>query len=401
MKTHKKLFLGLLTCAFFSSCSSKQSQEAVPDNLPYTVIPFEKGVENEKQVKLSEIAEKITFIPMETTDASLLTKVRANNIISVNGTIVIPCFYLGAWAFDENGKFIAPLSRKGQGPGEFKWFVCVAGNSDKVLIYIKSAYKMMAFRPDGTLVNEYKAPGIGLPWESSIVMQDSITLSVVLNTTGQMPYSLILSNTQGDTLKAFPQYDHFEMPYGMNYAYCNNKENYLYQYKGESVYHDYYCDTLYTVTRDSLLPRYLLDMGKYKLPKNMRLEVAVVSRDYEEYLMIEKAEAYFRPTFFENDRYIIMPYTTWNIWDKSFPHLMIYNRQTKECIKVQDDAFVNDMLGDLPFHPDARITENVLAEWWEVTELMELAEEGVKLPDNLKNLKEDDNGVLVLVHLKK
>ena len=401
MSTLKNLSLCMMACIGMAACTSKQPQEAVPDNLPYTVIPFEKGVENEKQVKLSEIAEKITFIPMETTDASLLTKVRANNIISVNGTIVIPCFYLGAWTFDENGKFIAPISRKGQGPGEFTWFVCVAGNSDRNLIYVKSSGKMMAFRPDGTFVNEYKIPGIGLPWESSIVMQDSITLSVILNTTGQMPHRLILSNTQGDTLKAFPQYDHFEMPYDMNYAYCNNKENYLYQYKGESVYHDYYCDTLYTVTRDSLLPRYLLDMGKYKLPKNMRLEVAVVSRDYEEYLMIEKAEAYFRPIFFENDRYIIMPYTTWNIWDKSLPHLMIYNRQTKECIKVKDGAFVNDMLGDLPFHPDARIAENVLAEWWEVTELMELAEEGVELPDNLKNLKEDDNGVLVLVHLKK
>ena len=400
MRTHKKLFLGLLTCILFSSCSSNRQQETVSENLPYTVIPFEKGVENEKQVKLSEIAEKITFIPMETTDASLLTKVRANNIISVNGTIVIPCFYLGAWTFDENGKFIAPISRKGQGPGEFTRFLSVAGNSDRNLIYVKSSRKMMAFRPDGTFVNEYKLPGIGLPWEYSIIMQDSITLSNIINATGQSQYRLILSNTQGDTLKAFPQYDHFEMPYGMNYAYCNNKENYLYQYKGESVYHDYYCDTLYTVTRDSLLPRYLLDMGKYKLPKDLRLEAAFYSDDAEH----AKKEAlnYYRPIFLENDRYIVMPYTTWNLQDKRAPaKLMYYDRETKECIKVKDDAFVNDMMGDLPFQPDARIAENVLAEWWEATDLMELAEEGVKLPDNLKNLKEDDNGVLVLVHLKK
>ena len=402
MNPLKNLSLCMMACIGMASCTSKQPQEAIPDNLPYTVIPFEKGVENEKQVKLSEIAEKITFVPMETTDASLLTKVRANNIISVNDTIVIPCFYLGAWTFDENGKFIAPISRKGQGPGEFTRFLSVAGNSDRNLIYVKSSRKMIAFRPDGTFVNEYKVPGIGLPWEYSIIMQDSITLSNIINATGQSQYRLILSNTQGDTLKAFPQYDRFEMPYGMNYAYCNNKENYLYQYKGESVYHDYYCDTLYTVTRDSLLPRYLLDMGKYKLPKNMRLEVAVVSRDYEEYLMIEKAEAYFRPTFFENDRYIVMPYTTWNLQDKRVPaKLIYYDRETKECIKVKDDAFVNDMMGDLPFHPDARVAENILGEWWEATELMELAEEGVELPDNLKNLKEDDNGVLVLVHLKK
>ncbi|MBQ4057111.1 MAG: 6-bladed beta-propeller [Bacteroidaceae bacterium] len=402
MNTLKNLSLCMMACIGMASCTSKQQQETVVNNLPYTIIPFEKGVENEKQVKLSDIAEKITFVPMETTDASLLNKVRANNIISVNGTIVIPCFNMGAFAFDESGKFIAPISRKGQGPGEFTRFLSVAGNSDRNLIYVKSSRKMIAFRPDGTFVNEYKVPGIGLPWEYSIIMQDSITLSNIINATGQSQYRLILSNTQGDTLKAFPQYDRFEMPYGMNYAYCNNKENYLYQYKGESVYHDYYCDTLYTVTRDSLLPRYLLDMGKYKLPKNMRLEVAVVSRDYEEYLMIEKAEAYFRPTFFENDRYIVMPYTTWNLQDKRAPaKLMYYDRETKECIKVKDDAFVNDMMGDLPFHPDARVAENILGEWWEATELMELAEEGVELPDNLKNLKEDDNGVLVLVHLKK
>ena len=396
----KNLSLCMATCVCLVACTSKQQQETVSGNLPYTIIPFEKGVENEKQVKLSDIAEKITFVPMETTDASLLNKVRANNIISVNGNIVIPCFNMGAFAFDENGKFIAPISRKGQGPGEFTRFMCVAGNSEKDLIYLKSSKKMMAFRTDGTFVNEYKIPGLGNPWETSIVMQDSVTLSAVINNTGQRPYRLILGNAQGDTLNAFPQYDRFEIPRGMNYTYINNKENFLYQYKGESVYHDYYCDTLYTVTRDSLLPRYLLDMGKYKLPKDLRLEAAFYTDDAEQ--AKKKALNYYRPIFLENDRYIVMPYTTWNLFERDLPaELMYYDRQTKECIKVKDGAFVNDMVGDLPFCPDARIAENVLAEWWEATDLMELAEEGVKLPDNLKNLREDDNGVQVLVHLKK
>ena len=133
----KNLSLCMATCVCLVACTSKQQQETVSDNLPYTIIPFEKGVKNEKQVKLSEIAEKITFVPMETTDASLITKVRANNIISVNGNIVIPCFNMGAFAFDENGKFIAPISRKGQGPAEFLRFVGVTGNSDLNLIYVK------------------------------------------------------------------------------------------------------------------------------------------------------------------------------------------------------------------------------------------------------------------------
>ena len=295
MKKFKNLSLYMAACVCIVACTSKQQQDnTVVDILPYTVIPFEKGVENEKQVKLSDIAEKITFVPMETTDASLLNKVRANNIISVNGNIVIPCFNMGAFAFDENGKFIAPISRKGQGPAEFLRFVGVAGNSDLNLIYVKDGRKMMAFRPDGTFVDEFKTPG-ALHWESSIVMQDSITLSSVINYTGQRPYRLILTNAQGDTLKAFPQYDRFEIPKGMNYIYINNKENFLYQYKGESVYHDYYCDTLYTVTRDSLLPRYLLDMGKYKLPKDLRIEAEFFSDEPEQ--AMKKAENYY-PTYF-------------------------------------------------------------------------------------------------------
>ena len=399
MNTLKNLSLCMMACICIASCTSKQQQETVVNYLSYTIIPFEKGVENEKQVKLSEIAEKITFIPMETTDASLLNKVRANNIISVNGTIVIPCFNMGAFAFDESGKFIAPISRKGQGPGEFTRFTCVAGNSDLNLIYVKAYNKLMAFRPDGTLVDESKIPA-ALPYETSIVMQDSIMLSTVINYKGQRLYRLLLTNAQGDTLKAFPQYDRFDIPGGMNYIYINNKENYLYEYKDESVYHDYYCDTLYTVTRDSLLPRYLLDMGKYKLPKDLRLEAAFYTDDAEQ--AKKKALNYYRPIFLENDRYIVMPYTTWNLFERDLPaELMYYDRQTKECIKVKDGAFVNDMVGDLPFCPDARIAENVLAEWWEASELMELAEEGVQLPENLKNLREDDNGVLVMVHLKK
>lgn len=399
MKTHQKLFLGLMACAFFGSCSSNQQQETVSDNLPYTVIPFGKGVENEKKVKLSEIAEKITFVPMETTDASLIAKPKLMNIVYVDGIIVIPCS-VGLLAFDEKGKFLNTISQKGQGPKEYVQLLCVSANEELGVVYLQTGHKMMTYYPNGTFVKENRIP-VGLSLET-LVMEDSITISSIWNNTGKKPYRLLLSDTKGDTLKAFPQYDHFEMPEGWNWIYRNSKEDNLFSYKGEVVYRDYYSDTIYTVTRDTLLPRYLLEMGKYQLPKDLRLEVAFVTNDRERDEKLKLAENYLRPTLLENDRYIVMPYTTWNIWDRSLPsYLMLYDRKTKECIKVKDGAFVNDMMGDLPFCPDVRIAENVLAEWWDASELMELAEEGVKLPDNLKNLKEDDNGVLVLVHLKK
>lgn len=399
MKKLKHLSLCMVTCICMVACTSKQQQENVSDNLPYTVIPFEKGVENVKQVKLSEIAEKITFVPMETTDASLIARPKLMSMVYVDGKIIIPCT-LGVLAFDEKGKYLNTISRKGQGPGEYVQLRFVSTNEELGMLFLQDNLKLLSYRVDGTFVRENKTP-TG-PCLETLVTQDSITLSALYNSTGRQPYRLLLTDTKGDTLKAFPQYDRFEMPDGWNSLYRNTKEDFLYSYKGEFVFHDYYSDTIYTVMRDTLLPRYLLEMGKYHLPKNLRLEVALTGSQREGEEALKLAQNYLRPTLLENDRFIVMPYTTWSIWDKSLPtELMLYNQRTKECIKVEGGAFVNDMMGTLPFCPDVRIAENVLAEWWEASELMELAEEGVELPENLKNLKEDDNGVLVLVHLKK
>ena len=100
----------MMACIGMAACSSNQQQETVSENLPYTVIPFEKGVENEKQVKLSEIAEKITFVPLETTDTVLISKPKLMSIVYVDRKIVIPCS-IGLLAFDENGKFLNTISQ--------------------------------------------------------------------------------------------------------------------------------------------------------------------------------------------------------------------------------------------------------------------------------------------------
>ena len=47
MSTLKNLSLCMMACIGMAACTSKQPQEAIPDKLPSSVIPFEKGVENE------------------------------------------------------------------------------------------------------------------------------------------------------------------------------------------------------------------------------------------------------------------------------------------------------------------------------------------------------------------
>ena len=378
------------------SCTSGKQPILVKEG-GCTVIPFESGVENVKPVKLSDIAEKVTFVPLETTDSSLIARQMLSQIRLANGCIYVPCSN-GLLTFDEKtGKFLRRISRKGQGPGEYASIRGIEVFEESDNVHIFSGEKVMTFQSDGKFLAQYSKPG---GWVAS-VMQDSLCLSFILNHTGQQKYRLLITDERADTLQCFPQYDRFVVPGGFNWIYHHNQERYLYTHKDEHVFRDYYCDTLFTVKPDKLVPRFRLEMGKYGLPKDLRLEPVMMS--VERNNALAKARKYLRPSVFEGGRFVLMPYTTWDISQPqniSFQYLL-FDKRTGECLKIENDAIVNDMVGNLPFRPVARVADNVLMAWLEVPYLQEQVEKGIQLPDGLKRMKDDDNAVLMLVYLKK
>lgn len=388
----------ILLCALSmtNSCSSGKQQTTVTNKEGFPmIIPFESGVKNIKTIKLSDIAEKVEWVPLETTDSSLVARPKLNTIALVDGRIYIPCS-MGLLSFSEDGKFTGSIARKGQGPGEYANVLSIAANPAFNHVYLLSPGKVLTYESDGTFVSESQTP---VGWQFT-VMNDSIYLMYIHNNTGQRKDRLLIMDNKGDTLQHYPQPDRFEVPNGMNWFYTNNKESFLYTYQDVNVFHDYYCDTLYTVTPDSLSPRFILQMGKYKLPADLRLETKMLTSEKDQSL--KKAESYLRPTLFETDRYLVMPYTTWNIVDnKAIPQLMIYDRNKQECIHAKNDVIINDMNGNIPFYPTARIADNVLMGYMEASDLIEKIEEGAELPESLNGLKEDDNPILMLVYLKK
>ena len=213
--TYPKSLIGLVACVLLTACSSNQPET---NTSPYTVIPFEKGMENIQEIKLSDIAEKISFIPLEMTDASLVASPKIMSIVYIDEKIMIPCTE-GILAFDESGKFIKVISRKGQGPGEYVFVRCLSANEELGLLYLQDHIKMRTFKPDGTFIREYRIP-TGPTFETMVV-DDSLTFTAYMNSTGKRPFRLLMTNHQQDTLKAFPQYDRFEIPNGGNWLYFN------------------------------------------------------------------------------------------------------------------------------------------------------------------------------------
>lgn len=73
----------VIISSFLFSCSGKKAEKQIEDTevvvevptYPMTV-PFETGIETEREVLLSEIADSVSLIPLETNDKSLIRGIK-------------------------------------------------------------------------------------------------------------------------------------------------------------------------------------------------------------------------------------------------------------------------------------------------------------------------------------
>ena len=100
---------------------------------------------------------------------------------------------------------------------------------------------------------------------------------------------------KGEQINTFPQYDQFTVPSGMTFYNTDPYDRYLYQFAGNTCLKEFYNDTVFTVKKDKLIPRYIFDMGKYRLPDKYRFEV--LDGNWERFN--EVSAPYWRPIWWK------------------------------------------------------------------------------------------------------
>ena len=177
-------------------------------------------------------------------------------------------------------------------------------------------------------------------------------------------------------------------------------DRYLYQFAGNTCLKEFYNDTVFTVKKDKLIPRYILDMGKYRLPDKYRFEV--LDGNWERFN--EVSAPYWRPNMVETTRSVFVPYSPWKFEDRIKGRtLVVYDKKGKSSYNVKGGYIKNDMNSRLPFYPNIQTTDDVVINLWEATDILELTKKDPALLEHkaLQNLKEDDNPVLIIVTMKK
>ena len=107
-------------CAFaLCACGGKKENSSATEageisgKTEYPVhIPFESALNENRPLKLSDIADSVRYIPLETTDASLIRRIKYGNIVKTSKYWLLP-FLEDLFQFTSDGKFVRTIGTKG------------------------------------------------------------------------------------------------------------------------------------------------------------------------------------------------------------------------------------------------------------------------------------------------
>ncbi len=274
-------------------------QRATPDNLITFNIDFPKYDESSRNgEELSNFAEILSIIPLETTKECLIGKI--DKILHVDGIyyIVDSRKAKGIFAFDGNGKFITCIGGAGRGPGEYVEPTDIFYDSEKgeLVVWDQYQHQFTRFTKDGKFLGDKKVSlrldlctyddESGLLWCAAM---SNKSLGPIAN------YQLFALDSTYNNIRYRTDYN----PLELNFTRTGNiqKSNF------SLYYHPQLSDTIYEIKGGDITPRFALNYGNVQtLPDNFREEC---KGDYEIFMEKYKTFAQLRDPFCVTDKCII------------------------------------------------------------------------------------------------
>lgn len=392
----KKLFLSALSLAVVAvlcSCGGKPKTHSVAQTGLVT-IPLEASIEEERKVALSDLAEKVEYIPLETDTNCLVGNLWDNRIIRSKQYFFL-AMGKSLLQYSLNGKFVRNIGSVGQGPGEYSWITDIDVRDDSRQLFVSTDEKINVYDIEtGKFLHSLPAGYRDFQFK---MLNDTTAFRFLYNSNGQVKNRVLITDNHGDTLRAYPRYDLFTVKEGMAYMIGSSNDRFMYRCGSDICYRENYNDTIFTVTEEALIPRYLVDLGKYHLPLEYRFEVLGDNKKFA-----ELATPYLAIHPIETADYLFIPYEAWAGDNSVKGQLAIYDKRSGECYTVADRTLKDDFNHLFDFIPTVALDDHTLLKVFTAEAIFKLAEKEPSILEHeaLKGLQEDDNPVLMVVTLK-
>lgn len=372
-----KILALVLVFLWVAGCRTGESADC-------SVFNLTKVLKGETKAKLSDIADSVRFIALETTDSCLLGG--HSGVLCINERGILIFGREGLYFFRPDGAFVCRLGQIGRGPGEFNRLRGTYLGEKAIYLLEGDRHKIIQYGYDGKLQKEVACLGITSVSQGVFLNDSLIVLAETEYTYGGMKSwialycdgelktkKLVLRDkhiTKPDNLGAVSIY-----PLGNGWGYVNN-----------------YIDTIYRIDTDlNLQVGWVLDLGGFESDRSLWSECA-------DWTALCKTSNVYNLGWYETNRFICFN-TLWGgrvwhgIWDKKEQKVIhcigVTDPDNDYSYELEDDLYSTG----LTFYPDEESAN--LYFYYDFSEqgLAYLQKQGI-------HLQEEDNPVVRLVYLK-
>ena len=405
MKNLGILMIVVLIC----SCTNRKGIKNDSASDKFFEINFEQALTNKQELRLSQMASDVEYIKLETGDDFMVRPVVryffTDSLIFVSNNYEI-------LKFSRDGKFLKKIGAPGKGPGEIDLIRCASFLPEERLIAVHLNWKreLLFFSFDGELVKTEKFDGNiwnikVLPGKKYIVYE--------VGGSGTEENTFCLMDENRDTLSVVQNYGKWISPprtMSIMIGYPDFEPFYF----NRGMYHfkAMYNDTVYFEDSGRILPGYFINMGKYRLPDELRPERLGPEQVQK---FVDNSDNYCFPIVQETGNRIFL---TGHSYGEQASKLILYDKSDHEGVLLADSdgdakGFVNDWDGGPDFWPVGSVSDNEVFMPINVMTIQKVIEENkadgkaLKYPDKQKQLETmvsqsdvTDNPILMIVKLK-
>ncbi|MDO9680567.1 MAG: 6-bladed beta-propeller [Bacteroidales bacterium] len=405
-------FLLVILIVITTSCQRNHENQ----KNDFRVLDIEGNVGKGRVAKISEIADEVLYIPLETSKECLVNEPN-RGVKYYSGLIYIVSSENPQHIkiFDTTGRYIRIFNRFGRGPQEYDYIQRLRIESATKNLLISTPTKLCEYTPDGNFIRRTLIPTVDFTdkygFREFIKLNDNrFVLSLSINKKSK--YSAIVIDSLSD-IKALVKYPESEIALQQK-IWGNMFNPYMYKFRNQVRIinsNDEYVISL----NDEIKPdtAFVFNYGKYKMTANNIHYRPSMNDNY-----IDRSSLVY-----ESDRYLFMQFNMRGIAKK---HFVIYYEYSSK-IKIfpiaysyfdkktgefnfiyQPDknqfGFADDIGGGPALWPIEVSDDGYMICYLNALEFLEYAKSS-KASDSFKKiantLKDTDNPVIVRVKLKK
>ena len=353
------------------------------------------------ELSISEIAGDIQYIPLATD--SLLANIM--KVIYSEGVYFVKDNKSKFLRFDENGRLLNQIGRRGKGPGEYLYVSDFVIHPVTRNIFVSGGKpdQILAYSPEGKFL---KPIPLTIKYVTSMGISDKNLFLFYFDGAQHIEKNMELIDTEGSILKSYTNKYKFEKGRAMvGFA----SECLMYPVEGKLHFKEIFSDTLFYLDGEKMIPEMVLNSEDRQFTPEIRTKVikeySADPRGSSESLV----KSVIQNNLLETRNYLFYSYG----YDRKV-RMLIYNKSTGKKTEIDSKTGIkNDWDGGPNIQLKMNKDDNTVFSWVNAFELKQYVasetfknstpkflEKKKELEKLANSLNENDNPVLMLVKLK-